>query len=191
MSVIESGVTVEMLVMTGAPRDCADKIDSGKSRSAGDALAIRGIANSNNIAAIASRILSFEVYGKKSVTGRGHYWVNGLNPSKAAVIEYSISNIDYISNLYSRAAELYKSCSIRILAPSEIGFLMYILKPEATANDFLSKVVLGIGVLEHTPELALRRILEKTRITKELHYSANDLTNFIFIAFEKSIKGEQ
>jgi hypothetical protein len=190
MSVIEAGISIEMLVMRGAPNECKDNIDSGKSRSAGDALAIKGIVNATNVAAIASRILSHEKYGNNGGTGNLHSFTTGKNPSKAEVVDYVEENDKYLQSLLQRADVVYRSSPIRLLATSEIAFLFHALTPEEKANEFLAKVVGGIGISENTPELAIRRALEKTRVTKELHYSNNDLSVLIFLAFAKSLKGE-
>jgi len=172
LAIIESGATPEMLVMRDAPSECRDTIDSGKTRSAADALAINGVMNSNGISAMSSRILAFERYGRNAATGEGHSWHNTVaSASKSELVDYVLENIGYLENIYTRAVGIYSGAAIKILSPSEIGFLMHAMRPEEKANDFLTKVVLGVGVLDNSPELALRRILEKTRITKELHYS--------------------
>lgn len=189
IAIVESGVTIESLVMTGAPQTCKDTIDSGKPRTAGDAISIKGVPNANNVAAIASRIISFEKY-KNAPIGNANSWASSANPSKAEVVEYTMDKMDYLQSLYVKGDELYRSCPIRVLAPSEIGFLFHAIVPEDKANPFLTKVVSGIGLVDHTPELTLRRVLEKTRVSKELHYGNADLHALIFIAFEKSKNGE-
>lgn len=190
LAVVSAGVPVEMMVMVNAPDSCKDTIDSGKPRTAADALTILGLGNSKNVAAIAAKILSYEQYGKVSVVGDHATFLKGVNASKAEIIEYSIENNEAIQMLYSKAIDLYDSSPIRIMSPSEIGFFFHALLPQEKANDFLTKVVSGVGLIEHSPELALRRVFEKTRITKDAHYGSQELSLMVFIAFEKSKKGE-
>lgn len=192
IAIVDAGVAVEMLVMTGAPDSCKDTIDSGKSRSAGDALAIRGVLNANSVASIAARIIAFEKSGSKYVMGNAHHTINktNANATKKEVVEYVVENDEYLQSLHVRGSGLYDATPIRVMSPAEIGFLFHALTPENEANEFLSKIVTGVGLVDKTPELALRRILEKTRVTKELHYANSDINTLIFLAFEKSKNGE-
>jgi hypothetical protein len=57
LAVVQTGLTVKMLVCYGADRATFSCIDGGRKRTAADAVAIRGIENANAVAALARALL--------------------------------------------------------------------------------------------------------------------------------------
>lgn len=76
-AVVASKKTVDMLVITGLESQVIQVIDTGRSRSAGDALTIAGqVANANALAALARKVMGFksgteELFDSKKIRMRG------------------------------------------------------------------------------------------------------------------------
>lgn len=187
-AIIRAGIAVEMQVTRGVPDESMDVIDSGKARTPGDVLKIEGVKESNNAAAIAKMILAHRA-GFRSIMSDGA--AAGLSGStRIEVLEFVRANLHMIDDLVSRARIIYEAGRIRLLKLSEIAFFLHTLEPEEKADEFMSKVIGGIGLNEHTPELALRRILERVRFHQQLPVTSAELTQYIQVAFRKYVKGE-
>lgn len=188
LAIIKAGVPVESVVMFGAPDESMDIIDSGKPRSASDVLKIDGVADSNNVCATAKRIIGYD-NGLAAIL-QGGTTSHIHNTTKVEVIEYVRTHLDDLHNLVSNAKSIYKYGNITLLAPSEIAFFLYALKPPESASEFMTKVISGVGLNEGTPELAIRRILERVRFKRDLMTTSAELTQYVFVAFGKYVKGE-
>lgn len=192
-AVITSGCTVEMLVMHGAPNESRDIIDSGKPRSAGDVLSIDGMSYATNVAATAKKILAYEKGGKSIVgnANKGNSAAANLDVnSKIEVVNYARDNAEMLIELCQKASNIYSSSNINLIAMSDIAFLLHALEPEEEAVDFLEKVISGIGLEAATPELAMRRVLERVRIKRDLPLTSSEVTSYFFVAFEKFVRRE-
>lgn len=193
LAVVASGKTIEMVVMFDAPVESKDVIDSGKARSVGDALKIDGVPAANHIAAIAKKIVS-HTKGSSSIISsdkKGGSAAFGIDAaSKAEVLEYSRKNIAALEDLYHSARAIYEKTNLNLLSASDIAFLLFALNPNEMAHEFVSRVVTGIGLEEKTPELAMRRMVERVRIKRDLPLSSSELSQYFFVAFEKFSKGE-
>ena len=192
-AVISCGISVEMLVMTGAPIESGQIIDFGKPRTAGDVLKIDGIQNANNIAALARLMLAFDtgklaiIKGSNTSGSAGHF----TSATKKEVIEYAKEKFEEINEYVAVSLQIYSSSPVRLMSPSEIGLLLYALRPYESALEFITKIISGVGLNERTPELAARRVIERARVTKERPTTSAELTQLIFIAFEKYMKREE
>lgn len=196
-AVIEAGTAVDMFVMFDAPSESKDIIDFGKPRTAADILRIEGYADATNISALAKRIIAYETGMKSILNNMARGSASGSSSAsnmqsttKKEVVDYCRDNIDQLAGLIHAGRSIYEKSPIRLLAPSEIGFFIYALKPQDKAFEFMSMVVSGVGLQESTPELAMRRLLERVRFKKDLPITSADLTKYFFVAFEKYDKGE-
>lgn len=88
-AVVESGVTLEFLVVRDLPRSAFKTIDIGKLRSSGDIVGIAGITQPNQIAAAATVILG---YRKKKITIDGNSIATRL--LKSEIIDFSLENAE-------------------------------------------------------------------------------------------------
>lgn len=67
-AVVESGVTVPMLVVTGLPSTAQETMDAGRKRVAADVLSLRGEANPSALASVLRRVWMWDA-GNRSFSG--------------------------------------------------------------------------------------------------------------------------
>lgn len=192
-AIINSGCTIEMVVMRGAPDESRDIIDSGKPRSVSDVLSIDGMGWATNVAATAKKIVAYKK-GSASIISKdkkGGAAANNIEvSSKMEVVEYARLHATTLIELCQKAGSIYSHSNINLLALSDIAFLLYALTPEDEAAEFLEKVISGIGLGLNTPELAMRRILERVRIKRDLPLTSKEVTSYFFVAFDKYVRRE-
>lgn len=155
-AIVEANVAQSMYVA----RNCEDEIftvlDTGKSRSASDVIAISGVKNPTHIASIARLIILHEGGGLST----------GLNSKKRSATNGEVlatsQRID-LPPLASFGLSLYHKA--RFLNVSEYGFLYWLFAQKHTeeAEQFLSTLASGVGLTEGSSILMLRRKLEQAR----------------------------
>lgn len=72
LAVIETGATIETLIITGLAPDTQETMDTGSQRSAADALKLRGEPNNTTLAAIAKRIIVMNGSGMRAATSNSY-----------------------------------------------------------------------------------------------------------------------
>ena len=151
-AVIESGVTIETLVVEGLPSDVFDTKDVGKRRSAGDTLAVRGEIDGKNLAAA---LVVIDRY----MTGR----VN-------CVVRYTNTEIEELLEKYPEARRSVRVChkSKKLVPPSTLSGCHYLFarKDEEAADEFVRALRTGIGLEEGEPVYILRERLMQNSIAK-------------------------
>lgn len=192
-AIVKAKIAVEMLVMRGAPCESINIIDFNKPRSSGDILQLAGFVHSNNLAALAKRIIAWD-RGEKSIisshqSGGGQSSAQYRNATKPEVVDYAKANYNYLHGIINEAIQIYHSGNIALLSPSEIGFLLHILAPHEKALVFIGKIISGVGLNEETAELAMRKVLERVRFKKDMMVSPIDFLRYFIVAFDKHLKG--
>lgn len=151
-AVIESGVTIETLVVDGLNSDVFDTKDVGKRRSAGDTLALRGEVNSNNLAAALGVI-------DRYMTGR-------VNQS----VRYTNTEIEELLEKYPEVRRSVRVCQdTRKLAPQATltgCHYLFALKDEQKADEFVKKFLTGLGLKEGEPVYLLRERMMQNSLAK-------------------------
>lgn len=195
LAIAKSGVTLEMFVCFGVKNETIDVIDNGKSRTASDVLQIGGYANATNISAIARKIMSHEKGNASILSTPSSHHTSGATrievSSKKEVVDYCRENYEMLHEILIGAEKIYKPASMKLLSLSDIGFLLYSLKPREKGIEFLQTVIGGIDLQEKTPALAFRRILERVYVKKDYPLTPKDVTALAFSAFGKFLKGEE
>lgn len=80
-AVVEAGVTVEMFVVRGVPKERFETMDTGRARTVGDVLGAQSYTNANNLAAIAR--LAWNYVAGASIN---------YGPSKSALVAFVHAN---------------------------------------------------------------------------------------------------
>lgn len=154
-AVIESGVTIRVLITFGLARDSRVTLDQGKSRSTADYLSMEaGVKYATHVTA-AARVLLYHRLGfshdsgaAKGVTRlaiRAEYWSNQRALDSAAYFCLGKQNVKIIGG-----------GSIAIAA------LVLARKESPNADDFMSKFIKGNDLPDGDPILAVRTRLANT-----------------------------
>lgn len=112
-AIVKSGCTIECLVIDGLPGKAQDVMDSGRSRTAADALKIHGEANANHVAAVAAIALG--------ITSTGS--LNQNKVTHTAVLEWVEKNPDV-----QEAISLARTNPVRGIPVSPWAYVLMILR---------------------------------------------------------------
>jgi hypothetical protein len=152
MAVVRSGVTIQSWVMDDVPDDVFDTIDVGKKRSTADTLSCLGEKNARDLAATLTLI-------ERYMTGRAE-----------SQVEYSNSEMEGLLIKYPDVREHLVSNGNRtpLIQPSVLNCCHYLFskKDPELANEFIEKVVRGIGLEMGDPWYVLRERLVENSISK-------------------------
>jgi len=190
-AVILANKGVDMVIMTGVPENSIGIIDFGKPRSASDILSIGGYESTTNVASLAKKIIMYEAGLSNLIKGQVRSMAVAYEAgTKPQVVEFARKNFDMLHELVTEGSSIYKKSNIKLMSPAEIGLMLYILKPHEMALTFMNGIISGVGLNDGTPELAMRRILEQVKHTRELPLSPSDLMRYFVLAFDKYKKKE-
>lgn len=160
-AIIKYGKPVALFVAEGLDEEAFMVLDTGKTRSASDALHIAGFKNNTNLAATVKQILLWEA----------GYYANPNVRSKASnsdVIDFVEKNPE-ISEVITFINTLWKH--FRYVSASTLAMLYWVLsrKNQQQADDFFGKLSSGadLGVenpIRHLREKLMRDSLNKSRL---------------------------
>lgn len=159
-AIIESGVSVQMLVVTDLLSWTQDTMDTGRKRTTADVFAIHGEGNTNVLAAVTKRAWMWEQ--------GNHKFANFSTPSTLELIE-----------MLERFPTLRRSAEIgvrvnqeyRAAGASVTGTAHHILHrvDESDAVEFFARLGNGAELPLDHPILTLRRRLQRDRDTGKRH----------------------
>lgn len=166
-AIVSSGITIEMLVVFDCDPKSLEVLDTGRKRTLGDTLKIGGYKNWNNLAGIIGRVQAYEA-GKRSVLSpqknNGEVGAGGYKSStRMDLINFFENNKDEILQCADFALMVYHRSSSRLVASADIGLLYWIFKMSDDANEFISKICIGINISPDTSEYHMRRVLEENK----------------------------
>jgi hypothetical protein len=151
-AVVLSGVSIQTFVVEGLASDVFDTKDVGKRRSAGDTLGVRGEQN-------ACRLASCLVLVDKYMTGRADKSVSYTNTEMEELLEKYHEARESLQTSYKAKG---------LILPSVLDACHYLFsrKDAALADQFVEKVIRGIGLEAGTPWYALRERLMGNSLSK-------------------------
>jgi hypothetical protein len=160
---IKAGVTLDWLVVVGVETETRDYIDIGRTRSVGNQLQIKGIADGNGIAAVARLDLIYD----------------GLtNPSKPTVRAHCEDHAE----AFHEGARMGRSIAQVIHgSTAAYGVAHYRLSqidPDA-AQEFFEALLTGAGLPLSSPILVARNHIARTRSSRSL----SDAQRVVFIDY--------
>lgn len=180
-AVIASGVPMKTLLVTGLEPKVFDTIDTGKKRTAGDALSMRGETNANGLAAVARMYFTYMQSG---------------NPCKTVItptvpqVEETIDENPGIRNATDRVTKS-KWCK-RYLTVRIGGFCYYVFRQHdfaAATEDFFNGLETGAELVEGSPIMLLRDRLMEDRISRD-RLAEEYKVALIFKAFRHARDGQ-
>ena len=154
-AVVLSGMAIQSWVIEGLPSDVFDTKDIGKRRSASDTLSVAGYKNTTRLAAVL-------IFVDKYLRGK----------SDVSVI-YSNTEVERLLNKYPDIDKYilfqFKGPTILPLSIIDSCYYLFSKKDQILADDFIEKVLHGIGLDKGSPWYVLReRLLRNTQSKAKL-----------------------
>ena len=175
-AIVKSGVTLNMVVVTGLSDDAFMTIDCGKSRGISDTFSIKGYKN--------AAVLSGMVKLMHHYTERGApYSSNGRNTPTSA---QCLAVIDTYPGLAESANYTARRNLRGLLGAQTLGFCHFVfgLKSSDDRDEFFDELENGCYSYKHSPIHALRNTLTENLINKK-KMPVYMKTAYVFTAFNK------
>lgn len=164
-AVVESKTAIQMLVIEGILPEAMPVLDTGRVRTAGDALSISGIGeNANKIASLARKIIAFQNGSLSRVVGAHR---GGLRKGGSSIANHEI--LDFVKN---NNLDVHVSFATRIMYAQvtgafnhgEYAFFHWLLsqKSEEGADTFLRNVALLENISASSPIRTLVHKINKS-----------------------------
>lgn len=163
LAIIQSGVTVDVMVMRDVPAEVFQAIDTGASRTPSDSLKIAGYSNTNVLAAVVRTMLVYE----QVVGTTGKDWSTlDRQVTTADILEY-LDDEDRKDAAYGalKAGSMVASAISRFGSTTPIASTNLILSTfptdigPSTVAEFNARLCDGVMLPARSPILALRRWL--------------------------------
>ena len=157
-AVVESGVTIQALVVRGLPEETQDTMDTGLLRSGADVLYRHGFSDAASLSAAATYLFKFRT--KQLRPGQAY-----LSPTRVEILELAQANPGLSASI-GVAHRLQKRlhCSRALSAALHHWFSEI---DQADADLFFESLISGENLRQGSPIFALRRWLEQTAITSK------------------------
>ena len=149
MAVVESGIAVEMLVVTGLSPSSQMTIDIGAPRSAGQQLSLSGIANARNASSVAVCLIRLDRHGDK-------VWTQHEMPSKSEQIGYVLSRSEELGYSVAISQHAYKTTRINKTGYAALCVLAHDAGYGAEFDAFHAGFASGTSLTPGDPRVALR-----------------------------------
>lgn len=186
-AVVDSGIPMRAVVVTGLPRDVFYTVDVGKKRNAADALSISGFANVNILSGGARQLMVYE---------SGAYWNEKADrtkwaPTPSQIVEY----VETHPNLphYLRVIESRYKTTFKLMGPS-VALMAYALAADSDqekANEFFEGLSSGVISHEYDPRHMLRELLITNRIKAKRPMRQYECVGVTIKALNAWFKGAQ
>lgn len=173
-AVIKSGKTIKSNVCFDVSEDTFDSIDTGRQRSGGDVLSIRGIDNSIRKSSIIRAILLYKrgnmrAFGWQLGSGVSKKVKDSTSISNHDILEYMEKNSQSIEEIYQFSVTLWQKVKIISLTQLAIFYYLFSQLDKDKAQNFLNKLILGENI-SHGDIIGIcrRRIENNSHSVKKL-----------------------
>lgn len=152
-AVLQSGVTIQSIVVFDVARETRTTVDVGANRTAGDHLGVTGVKHANVCASVANMFLAYNRrksgYGDSASITKAEIfqWVND-NKSEVETIAYEYSGKHDKSAKYYAPPSVFSFCALLILRDdTEMG------------RKYMQQVITGENIRAGDPAFAVRNAL--------------------------------
>lgn len=186
-AVVESKATVQLLVIKGLGEEAVMVLDTGRVRSASDALEVAGLSpNSNQTAALARRIMALQSGNANVLAGRGGLKISGKPITNRDIVEFCRKN-DLSEHLGFSRSVMFNQVT-NALNQGEYAFFHWFLgRVDASDADvFLSQIAMLENVGQKSP---VRTLVIK--LTKSVALDGKQKFHAVAIAWNAWRKGEE
>ena len=151
---VMANATIEYWVMADADPDDFLAIGQGKTRSAGQIIAIQGVSSSRQVAAIARTYLLM-------ITSAGKVWSGGLAHAPitpSMVVDFVQNHENHIVDAANTARTTANSTRVPITPFGAVGLFVSLQEPSSMQwHDFVVALKSGAELTANSPILALRK----------------------------------
>ena len=181
----ENDLTFTTLIVYGLESDTQDTMDTGKSRTIADVLAINGYQSAAVLAAVVTGILRWERWGLRTATYQGASSYQITAKQALARLDEEPSLVELIPT----ALKLRKSG----LNSKVAGILYYVFSSidQDDADDFFSKLETGESLERGNPILVLRETLLRLRTSVKGQVDSGYTAALTIKAWNKYRNGEE
>lgn len=173
-AVVESGVTIEALLMRNLPREAQDTVDTGRRRRLADVLAIEGFPDSHALGAAVSILFRY-----RNGTRIDYSHKNAPTPRQA--LDLLAEEPDLIESVRV-ARRLTKKVRGPIGVFSALHYVFSEVDPDAT-DEFFERLIDGNELQKGDPVLQLRDQLLKPRVERNYAQSPYYVAALMIKAF--------
>jgi len=160
LAVLQSGVTIQVMLVTGLEDSVFATIDRGLGRSVGDTLSISGETNANKVAAVLRLAHVYKNSGNPFSTGRSN------QPTTQQLVELLEAEPGIRASVrWAISAKWLK----KIVTLSHLGFCHFVFTKNNpfAAESFLGALESGVGLQDDNPILLLRNRLIDSHSSKD------------------------
>lgn len=185
LAAAENDLTFQTLVVYGLPDQTQDTMDTGKSRTASDVLAINGYPSTNNLASIVSGIIRDERWGLKSATASG---ANG-GPVTPKQVLARVQQEPSLVELMHMAVKIRNKTA---LSGKLAGILYYHFSKidQRDTDYFFDRLANGDGLERGNPILTLREALFSLKENTKGIRNSQYIAALVIKAWNKYRRGE-
>jgi len=155
MAVIEADMPAMFTVFRNVAVEAMPVLDSGASRSFGDAMAVAGAPNRFHVATVVRWITGWDKGVRRGIGG-------GYNPTHQELLDHYVADSDAYDTAGVRGKDVSSQGLGNAGAAGVAYFLFNRLNSEAT-KIFFDRVISGANLAEAEPELVLRNRLSRGR----------------------------
>jgi len=154
-------------VVRGVESKCMATYDTGKNRSAADVLKLNGFQYYSLIAAFVQAIHKYSTKKYKMASSYGGS--RRTNLTNQQVLNYVEENYEWLLDIVSKVDSISAKMKPRVLSPSYISLIIYMIGGENPSNDVYSfaKNLTGVVKVESSAPLYLYNKLYNSKINKE------------------------
>mgnify|MGYP003650956171 CR=1 FL=1 len=177
MAVVDSNYSYRVPVIYGVKPDVMDTIDTGSNRSASDVLSLEGFKYTHLISSLGKSILNTRTVLSKSSQ-------KSLQISNNDILKFANENKD---KLYSVARKTMNEISplqvVKVLAPSEIAYLLWRFGNNEDTVLFLKMITGTLRIPKTAPDYVYKKLVESKNVGSRM--SRGDKQYYIERAYEK------
>lgn len=160
-AVMNAGKAIKTLMVFGVARDTRYSVDTGSARTPGDMLQMRGIADANNVAAVAGYLWQIERYGRVPDSAS----VPSMRPTKQEMQETVVRMGERIQRSVSA---VQRDGSLKVASYSQLVtmhvYLVEMTEDEPAVSAFMSALIRGDKRSNNDPVWVGReRLIEEKR----------------------------
>lgn len=179
-AIVKSGISQQMLLVTGLPDDVFNTIDIGAARTTSDFLSIKGIDHSMTVAAVSTIQLCFELHGTPD-SNNSRKWI-----AKPDIYERAMSDSDIqFASVFVKSNKNLRN----IYTPSYVAWCFYVFckTDKEAAISFMNELSSGEVSYMNSPVTALRNPLLVGALRKD---GKNKVCAYFFRAFRAYLNKE-
>lgn len=183
-AVVQSGVTIPILIITGLPKQSQETMDTGKSRSLSDVFTLRGEKNAVTLASVVAGLVRYERWGVQAAFVTSNNWpvTNGQ------AIQWLESHPEV-----RESVNAIKGIGKHANIPEKVaGILHYRFThiSQEDGEDFFDKLDTGASMEQGHPILALRKQLKIVHDDPTQGYNPRRIGGLILKAWNKYRDGD-